>query len=91
MDDNSLFAELLVNKSKVKPLSASQINCKHSISNINHETNNDFYKQLNSIFVKHLSQNDAINNKQYEFLEFINNELPHIIIKFNKIYNGKND
>lgn len=93
MDQEDLFVEFLFNKTKVKSLS----NLQPLTTACNPDILTAFIIEAQSIFVSSLQQ--CINDdelmkerqQQEEFLLFLKQELPTLVSKFYKIYNGKVD
>lgn len=106
MADNALFAEFLVNKSKLKPLSASTQNVQstlqfhtklppvssdNSISKLPSVCTNDKLQEANQIFNDTLTSSAMAQKKPDLFLSFLHNELPAFFSKFDKYCHGKTE
>lgn len=74
MDNNTLYAEFLVNKSKVQ------------VTALNHhnEVSNPFYTKLHSIFVEFFKNDPLINNDHDKFIQFLKSQIPILISKYHK-------
>jgi hypothetical protein len=89
MEPEHLFAEFLFNKTKVKALSNLQ-----SQSVGTSETSSlltPILSEVQSIFVDCFSCDEVVKQRPEEFLSFLKQEIPSLIIRFHKLCNGKND
>jgi hypothetical protein len=88
MDKDDLFAELLFNKTKVKALSALS----PAVSNVdvNKETSS-VYSELTTELQSIFTQYEAVIAQPEEFIAFIKDEMPAIVLRFQKLCNGKKD
>jgi hypothetical protein len=80
-DNNTLYAELLVNKAKIQ------------VTALNHqnEVHNPFYTKLHSIFVQLLKNDPLINNDQDKFIQFLKSQIPLIVSKYHKQFYDKQE
>lgn len=106
MADNALFAEFLVNKSKLKPLSSSTQNVQtfqFQTTKLPSVSNDNFQSKLpsvctiqklqeaNQIFNDTLTSSTMAQKKPDLFLSFIQTELPVFFSKFDKYCHGKTE
>lgn len=99
MADNDLLYELLINKQKVKSLNTlvKTSDNDNSMSVINNDTTiqssiiDDSFTTTNQIFIKHCQQSSTVQNNLDKFNTFIDNELPILLIKFEKHCMGKTE
>lgn len=92
MDDTALFANLLVNKSKLKPLSASQSNQPpQSTFTPCVNLDDEVLSGVNQIFAHALQKGNLTVDDAENFLEFMRQEIHHIIGKYRKSCQGKHE
>jgi hypothetical protein len=89
MEQDHLFAEFLFNKTKVKALSNLQPQSVGTSEASNVLT--PILTEVQSIFVDCFSCDEVVKQRPEEFLWFLKQEIPSLIIKFRKLCNGKND
>ena len=89
MEQDHLFAEFLFNKTKVKALSNLQSQSVGTSEASSLLT--PILTEVQSIFVDCLSCDEVVKQRPAEFLLFLKQEIPSLIIRFHKFCNGKND
>jgi hypothetical protein len=85
MEQDHLFAEFLFNKTKVKALSNLQPQSVGTLETSSALT--PILTEVQSIFV----DDEVVKQRPDEFLSFLKQEIPSLIIRFHKLCNGKND
>lgn len=86
--DNALFAEFLVNRSKIKsPLSQPQLDAPRATTTDDTPLSptSDEEERACQIFVEHMRLNDNVQEHTVVFEDFLLAELPLFFAKFNKI------
>lgn len=93
MDDtSSLFADILVNKSKLKPSSLQTQTAATPKGLVLKDNLNDaLLHGVNQIFAEALSNNLLQDIHHTDFLAFLKSELPGILLKYNKYSQGKDE
>lgn len=96
MSENALLYQLLVNKQKLKPLNIKQEQQQNLVFHLddNHNDTNDDNKILyhsNQIFIKHCKSSDTIKDNIKLFTQFLEEEMPVLISKFEKYSIGKTE
>jgi hypothetical protein len=92
MSENALLYQLLVNKQKLKPLN---INKEEQHQNLTFHLNNDVVNDndilyhSNQIFNKHCKSSNVVKDNVKLFNEFLEDEIPLLINKFEKYSIGK--
>lgn len=95
MTDYALFADILVNKSKLKPLNPSQSN--QTPPNVPNTPipgvtrDDDILSCVNQIFAQAIDTNALDIQDPQTLLQFLKLELPNLIIKYHKYCYGKNE
>jgi hypothetical protein len=106
MTENALLFELLINKSKLKPLNNNNNNNNNNnissplhkdvndtsiILDEKHFISNDFLLETNQILTKHCLQSILVKNNIELFNTFLDTEMPSLLSKFDKYCMGKNE
>jgi hypothetical protein len=97
MSENALLYQLLVNKQKLRPLNIKQDeqqqNLVFHLDNNNDDVVNDnnILHHTNQIFNKHCKSSHTVTDNVKLFNEFLENEMPLIISKFEKYSLGKTE
>ena len=94
MSENALLYQLLINKQKLKPLNNKQDEKQnvtfHLDDNITNNDNNILY-HTNQIFNKHCKSSNTLKDNIKLFNEFLEDEMPLLINKFEKYCIGKTE
>lgn len=94
MSENALLYQLLVNKQKLKPLNIKQDEQQQNLTfHLDDDVinDNDTLHRTNQIFNKHCKSSNKINNNIKLFNEFLEEEMPLLINKFEKYSIGKTE
>lgn len=97
MSENALLYQLLVNKQKLKPLNTKQDDKQQNLTfhldgNIDDVIDeNNILCRTNQIFNKHCKSSNTISNNIKLFNEFLEEEMPLLINKFEKYSIGKTE
>lgn len=90
MANDALLYEILVNKSKLKPLNS---NVAFSLTERSQDLLQcdvtQFDNAANQFFMKQCTSSDVVRNHEQEFLTFLKHELPILLSKFEKSLLGK--
>lgn len=93
MSENALLYQLLINKQKLKPLNIKQND--ESPQKLTFHLNDNVYNDdnilyhANQIFIKYCKSSTIIKNNIKLFNEFLEDEMPSLINKFEKYSIGK--
>lgn len=95
MSENALLYQLLINKQKLKPLNVKQDEPQQHLTfclddNVINDTNNILYHS-NQIFNKYCKSSQTVMYNVKLFNEFLEDEMPLIINKFEKFSLGKTE
>lgn len=97
MSENALLYQLLVNKQKLKPLNIKQDEQHQKVTfhlednNYDLINNNNVLYRTNQIFNKHCKSSNTIKDNIQLFNEFLEEEMPSLINKFEKYSIGKTE
>ena len=92
MSENALLYQLLVNKQKLKPLNIKQDEQHQNLTfHLNNDVvnDNDILYHSNQIFNKHCKSSNVVKDNVKLFNEFLEDEIPLLINKFEKYSIGK--
>lgn len=92
MSENALLYQLLVNKQKLKPLNIKQDESSQKLTfhlDSNDDNDDNILYHANQIFNKYCKSSTIIKDNTKLFNEFLEDEMPLLINKFEKYSIGK--
>lgn len=91
MSENALLYQLLVNKQKLKPLNIKEDESSQKLTFHLDNNDNNILHHANQIFIKYCNSSIIIKNNINLFHEYLEDEMPSLINKFEKYSIGKTE